>query len=103
MVMGIANSSFCNVILAAATVSSSIILAPEISFPGSIGTWETVTKNKIYPYDPAPIFSDYSFYSSSDELKINSLISFSSKLLMNSKDIESDFVELINKNFWDLL
>lgn len=38
-----------------------------------------------------------------DEDKIQVIIDFSQKLLNNSKDIDGEFVDIVNKNFWDLV
>ncbi|MCK9450847.1 MAG: hypothetical protein M0Q90_04090 [Bacteroidales bacterium] len=46
--------------------------------------------------------SDYSFHNEDVE-KINTLISFTQNLLENSKDIESEYVDIVNANFWDLI
>ena len=45
---------------------------------------------------------DYSFHNKDAE-KINSMISLSKSLLEKSKDIESEFVDIVNDNFWDLI
>ncbi|MEA3446760.1 MAG: hypothetical protein U9R19_18750 [Bacteroidota bacterium] len=45
---------------------------------------------------------DYSFHNEDIE-KINTMISFTQNLLKNSKDIESEFVDIVNDNFWDLI
>ncbi len=45
---------------------------------------------------------DYSFHNEDAE-KINTMISFTKNLLENSKDIESEFVDIVNENFWDLI
>ena len=35
--------------------------------------------------------------------KFNTLVHFTSNLVQNSKDLDSDFIEVINDNFWDLI
>ena len=45
---------------------------------------------------------DYSFHNENVE-KINTMISFTQNLLENSKNIESEFVDIVNDNFWDLI
>jgi hypothetical protein len=37
------------------------------------------------------------------EIKMNTLISITMNLLENSTDIESEFVDIVNDNFWDLI
>lgn len=44
----------------------------------------------------------YSIDNKSDE-KMGEIISFTKKVLNNSKDIESEFVDIVNDNFWDLI
>jgi hypothetical protein len=38
-----------------------------------------------------------------DVIKMNTLISTTMNLLENSTDIESEFVDIVNDNFWDLI
>ncbi len=38
-----------------------------------------------------------------DFFKLNSLKKFSKNLLENSEDIDSDILEVVNENFWDLI
>ncbi|WP_296618866.1 hypothetical protein [Marivirga sp.] len=46
--------------------------------------------------------SDYQLYDENSE-KIDTMISFTKNLLNNSKDIENEFVDIVNDNFWDLI
>lgn len=38
-----------------------------------------------------------------DAIKMNALISITMNLLENSTNIESEFVDIVNDNFWDLI
>jgi Tat protein secretion system quality control protein TatD with DNase activity len=38
-----------------------------------------------------------------DVIKMNTLISITMNLLENLTDIESEFVDIVNDNFWDLI
>jgi len=38
-----------------------------------------------------------------DQINFESLKTFSENLLKNTKDIETDILEVVNKNFWKLL
>jgi len=38
-----------------------------------------------------------------DDEKKKTMISFTNDLLKNSKDIDSEFVDIVNDNFWDLI
>lgn len=58
-----------------------------------IADWRDKAFNKSF---------DYSFHNEDVE-KINTIISFTKNLLDNSKDIESEFVDIVNDNFWDLI
>lgn len=35
--------------------------------------------------------------------KLQTIIDFSRKIIENSKDIDSEFVDIVNDNFWDLI
>jgi|SRR5690606_14981850 len=45
---------------------------------------------------------DYSFHNE-DVDRMNTMLSFTKNLLENSKDIESEFVDIVNDNFWNLI
>ncbi|MCY1721852.1 hypothetical protein OU798_15970 [Prolixibacteraceae bacterium Z1-6] len=46
----------------------------------------------------------YSLWQNNSEIdKINSIIALSERIISNSKDIESEYVEIVNDNFWDLI
>jgi len=47
--------------------------------------------------------SDNYNFNYEDSEKINTIITFAKNLLENSKNIESDFVDIVNDNFWDLI
>jgi hypothetical protein len=36
-------------------------------------------------------------------IKFQAIIEFSKKVLINSKDIDSEFVDIVNENFWELI
>lgn len=44
----------------------------------------------------------YSFVSNDDD-RIQTIINFSRSLLENTKDIDSEFVDIVNEKFWDLI
>ena len=35
--------------------------------------------------------------------KLQTIIDFSKKVLQNTKDIDSEFVDIVNDNFWELI
>jgi|GEM_PF-1293871 len=100
------NTSIPN-LLFLATLSSSVVslnlgienyLAPQIEAKiefcvDDIADW----KDKAFKDS-----NDYNFRNEDVE-KINTIISFTQNLLENSKDIESEFVDIVNDNFWDLI
>lgn len=45
---------------------------------------------------------DYTFHNE-DISKIETMLSITNTLLNNSEDIESEFVGIVNENFWDLI
>ncbi len=46
--------------------------------------------------------SDY-IIDAGDSEKIRIIIDFSKKILRNSKDMDSEFIDIVNENFWDLI
>ncbi len=45
---------------------------------------------------------DYQLQDESME-KLQTIIDFSKKVLQNTKDIDSEFVDIVNDNFWELI
>ncbi|MGI6444100.1 MAG: hypothetical protein ACOX2I_00010 [Candidatus Ozemobacteraceae bacterium] len=44
---------------------------------------------------------DYQLQNENEE-KLQTIIDFSKKVLQNTKDIDSEFVNIVNDNFWEL-
>ncbi len=99
------NTSLSNLVVLA-TLSSSVVSLnydseyyiasiPEANFEHhiDIADWKDKAFNESY---------DYSFHNEDVE-KLNTMISFTKNLLENSKDIESEFVDIVNDHFWDLI
>ena len=99
------NTSLSNLVILA-TLSSSVVslnyetvsyLTPqhEVKFEHyvDIANWKDNAFNQSY---------DYSFHNEDVE-NINTMISFTQNLLENSKDIDGEFVDIVNDNFWDLI
>lgn len=38
-----------------------------------------------------------------DKEKLQTIIDFSNKVLQNTKNIDSEFVKIVNDNFWELI
>ncbi|MBK0370567.1 hypothetical protein [Flavobacterium agrisoli] len=99
------NTSLSNLVILA-TLSSSVVnfsyemessLTPQldtkIEHHVNIADWRDNAFNSSF---------DYSLHNENDE-KINTIISFTKNLLENSTDIESEFVDIVNDNFWELI
>ncbi len=66
---------------------------PKYDPPNQINNWRELSLNN-YPTS----------LSNNIELeKIDIIVSFSKNVIENSKDIDSEFVEIVNNNFWDLI
>jgi len=93
-----------------ATISSSVIsssvislsydldiLIPKMnhnySFQNSIADWKDYAFNQSV---------DYQLQNESIE-KLQTIIDFYKKVLQNTKDIDSEFVDIVNVNFWELI
>lgn len=98
------NNSLANIILLA-TISSSVIslsydsdtLIPKVncnySFQNNIADWKDYAFNQSV---------DYQLNNENME-KLQTLIDFSRKVLQSTKDIDSEFVDIVNENFWALI
>jgi hypothetical protein len=97
-------NSLANIVLLA-TISSSVIslsydsdtLIPKMnhnySFQNNIADWKDFAFNQSV---------DYHLQDESME-KLQTIIDFSKKVLQNTKDIDSEFVDIVNDNFWELI
>ncbi len=72
-------------------------LIPERGFkyekPSSLSDWRDNAFNDL---------SDYSFKIDYQE-KIQTILDFSKKIIRNSVDIDSEFVDIVNEDFWELI
>lgn len=101
----VSNSSFANLILLA-TISTSVISLPYESKDSLLTNHEvnynhmkSIAEWKDSAFNALP---DYSTQKE-DESKIQTIIGFSHKVLSESTDIDSEFVDIVNDNFWDLV
>ena len=97
-------NSLANIVLLA-TISSSVIslsydsdnLIPKMnhnySFQNNIADWKDFAFNQSVEYQ----LQDESME------KLQTIIDFSKKVLQNTKDIDSEFVDIVNDNFWELI
>lgn len=99
------NTSLSNLVILATLSSSVVSLSHETEsylLPRHEATLEhhvNIADWKDNAFNPS---HDYSFHNEDVE-KINTLILFTQNLLENSKDIESEYVDIVNANFWDLI
>ena len=47
--------------------------------------------------------SEYLNVIDDDEIKLNTLLNFVDKIAENQKNIDSEIVDLVNENFWELI
>ena len=47
-------------------------------------------------------YSLLSYVRYDNENNINAILQFSKRIIENSKDIDAEFVEIVNQNFWEL-
>lgn len=97
-------TSLANLVILA-SLSSSVInlsyesdsLIPtmnhEYKYPNPITDW----KDSAFNVPP-----DYQLHDI-NLIKFETIIEFSRKVLGNTKDIDIEFVDIVNKNFWDLI
>lgn len=88
-----------------ATVSSSAVSLPYDSnnlmpqknhnyyFQNSINDLKEMAYNQL---------TNYQLYNENSE-KIQIIIDFTMKIMQNTKDIDSEFVDIVNNNFWELI
>jgi uncharacterized protein YdgA (DUF945 family) len=96
-------NSLTSVVLLA-TISTSVI-SLTYEFEKSIPkmNYDFKHQNDIADWkDIALRQSDYQFQDESIE-KLQIIIDFSNKVIQNTKDIDSEFVDIVNKNFWELI
>ncbi len=97
-------NSLSNIVLLV-TISSSAISLPydldplipnlnhQYNYQTSIADWKDTAFNQSI---------DYKIPDERME-KIQTILNFSKKVLQNTKDIDSEFVEIVNENFWELI
>lgn len=101
----VSNSTITNLILMA-TISSSVISLPYDSQDSLIPKYEAtythmknITEWKDNAFNTLP---DYSLPNEEQE-KIQTIVGFSHMVLSSSTDIDSEYVDIVNENFWDLI
>ena len=99
------NSSLTKLILMA-TISSSVISlsydSPDSLIPkyeAKYNHMKSIAEWKDNAFNTLPEYS----LQNEDDLKIQSIIGFSSNVLSNSTGLDSEFADIVNDNFWNLI
>lgn len=98
------NSSLTNLVVLATISSSVLTLSYEMTsslpkrnvdyeFNQDVSDW----RNNAFHYS-----NNYTFLHEFSE-KISAVLSFSKTIIENSKDLDSEIVDIVNENFWDLI
>lgn len=98
------NTSLANIILLA-TMSSSVLsmnyeldtFIPKMNYKFSYQSGLTDWKDNAFNHS-----TDYQLLDES-LINIQTIINFSKKVISNTKDIDNEFVDIVNDNFWDLI
>jgi hypothetical protein len=101
----VSNSTLTNLMLLA-TISSSVISlsydSPDSLMPMHEATYTHMINIAEWKDNAFNTLPDYSLPNEEQE-KIQTIIGFSHQVLSNSTDIESEYVDIVNENFWDLI
>jgi hypothetical protein len=83
-----------------------VALGTAVLAPIEYEAYSVNTPTSIFSYHQLPTNSwenTLELTDNSENLKFNSLKAFSENLISNAKDIDPEILEVVNKNFWDLL
>jgi len=101
----ISNSTLTNLILMA-TISTSVVSlsydSPDSLIPKYQATYthmKSIAEWKDNAFNTLP---DYSL-PNEEQVKIQTIVGFSHLVIANSTDIDSEYVDIVNENFWDLI
>ena len=91
------------ILLLAAMNSGTVCLSLETNILPSCNATYTYTHDLSQLRDQ--ILYDIPVYTTveSETAKINLIVAFSKNIVEHSKDIDSEFVEIVNNKFWDLI
>lgn len=89
-------------VAASSTVTPLLYDANPIYHPTEAGNYNV--NREITEWDNMNIYGlsqiDLTY---AQEAKVDTIIEFAQKLINDSKDIDSEFVEIVNEHFWDLI
>ena len=98
------NNTLVNLFLYA-TLGTSAISVP-IEF-GSLQTYSDVKysySEQFGNWENSSLSTACTYNGVADDLEnINTIVSFSRKLIAQSKDLENEYAEIVSRNFWDLI
>lgn len=97
-------NSLPNIILLA-TLSASVVSLP-YNFDSLIPqiNHSYVCQNDIANWKDYALIQNYEYQQfSNDEKNLQTIIEFSRKVINNTKDIDREFVDIVNDKFWDLI
>ena len=101
----ISNSSLSNLIVLA-TLSSSVVSLPYEDFTSPIPDSKTDYSRQMMSGD----WKDNAFVESTDYSikndvaeRIQTILNFSKNVSYNSKDLDSEFIDIVNEHFWELI
>ena len=101
----ISNSTLTNLILMATISSSVISLSYDSSdslIPKYQATYNHMNNIAEWKDNAFNILPDFSL-PNEEQGKIQTIVGFSHMVLSNSTDIDSEYVDIVNENFWDLI
>lgn len=97
------SSNLTNLILLTAISSTTLSLdygIDDFSIAPTENIEYSVNNKSVWQY--SSVSHDYN-YSSVDEDKINIIVDFAKELVSNSENLNSEFSDIVNDNFFDLL
>lgn len=91
-----------------ATLSSTVV---SLSYEDTPSLIPEVKPEYVYELnmdnlkDKDKAFNSSTNYTLQDDYseKIETILGFSKKIVANSKDLDSEYVDIVNENFWDLI
>lgn len=98
------NNTFANIFLFATLGTSAISLPFEFDYLLPKSEVKYTYSEQLCNWDNSSsiLTSEYNLINEDSE-NMNTIISFSKKLLEQSKDLENEYAEIVNRNFWDLI
>ena len=95
-------------ILLFASVAASSTVTPlrydtnPIYYPTEAGSYNVIREITEWDNINAYGLSQFDILKAQDT-KVDTILEFAQKLINDSKDIDSEFVEIVNEHFWDLI